>query len=376
MTLEKSLPSLQYYLPEAFERERRAIFCREWFCVGREEDIPGPNGVQLVDVVGESILLVRTKEGELKAYYNVCRHRGARLCGSDEKWKVTLRGGVTAAGTLRCPYHQWTYSLDGKLLGAPFLEESAGFRKEEFSLYPVGVETWGGFIFLNLSPQAGSDNRALPAQLGRKPEKFTRYPLRDLRTAKRIFYDVASNWKIVLENFNECYHCGGVHPELCNVVPAFRQGGSNLDWERGIPHRPGAYTFTTTGTTTRQPFAGLNEDEKVLHLGEHLPPNLLLSVSCDHVAAFFVWPLGPERTRIECRFLFHPQEMQKSDFDPLDAVEFWDLVNRQDWAVCERVQQGLRLRVHEFGYYAPMEDDSLDIRHYVNERIGSLPWNA
>jgi glycine betaine catabolism A len=174
-----------------------------------------------------------------------------------------------------------------------------------------------------------------------------------------------------MENYNECYHCGPIHPELCDLVPDFkRAGGSNLDWERGIPHRPGAYTFTTTGTTSRAPLPGLDADEKVRHNGELLYPNLLLSLSCDHAAAFLLWPQAPDRTRIECRFLFHPDEIAKPAFDPSDAVDFWDLVNRQDWTICERVQLGLKSRVHQFGYYAPMEDLAADIRRYVNKHLG------
>jgi Rieske 2Fe-2S family protein len=157
------------------------------------------------------------------------------------------------------------------------------------------------------------------------------------------------------------------------VVPAFRsKGGAGLDWERGIPHRDGATTFTRSGTTRRAPFPGLSEDERVLHKGEILYPNLFLSLSADHVAAFRLWPLGPERTRIECEFLFHPEEMARADFDPSDAIEFWDLVNRQDWLVCEEVQKGLRSRAHRVGYYAPMENPSLDVRRYVEERLGPV----
>jgi glycine betaine catabolism A len=371
-SLQRSLPSPYYYSPEIYAREKECIFCQEWFCAGREEDLPVNGSLAVLDVVGESILVARTKEGELKAHYNVCRHRGSRLCAEDQKWNVKLRGGLTTAATIRCPYHQWTYALDGTLLSAPFLTDAETFQKKEFSLYPVALETWGGFFFLNLSPgQPASADRTLFSQLDPAPERLKRYPLRDLRAAKTISYDVAANWKIVMENYNECYHCGPIHPELCDLVPDFkRAGGSNLDWERGIPHRPGAYTFTTTGTTSRSSFPGLDAHEKVRHTGELLYPNLLLSLSCDHVAAFLLWPQGPDRTRIECRFLFHPNEIAKTTFDPSDAVEFWDLVNRQDWTDCERVQLGLKSRVHEFGYYAPMEDLAADIRRYVDKRLG------
>jgi glycine betaine catabolism A len=203
------------------------------------------------------------------------------------------------------------------------------------------------------------------------PGRLRRYPLAELRVARRIEYTVAANWKVMLENYNECYHCGPVHPELCRLVPAFKQrGGAELDWERGIPHRDGAWTFTGSGTTNRAPFEGLSEDERVRHKGELIYPNLLLSLSADHVAVFSMLPHGPGSTTVVCEFLFHPVEIARPDFDPSDAVDFWDLVNRQDWSICESVQRGMSSRVFETGYYAPMESWSLDIRRYVRERLG------
>ena len=170
----------------------------------------------------------------------------------------------------------------------------------------------------------------------------------------------------MLENYNECYHCAGVHPELCRLVPAFKQGGgAELDWERGIPHREGAWTFTATGTTERAPFSGLDDDERTRHKGELIYPNFMLSLSAEHVAAFALFPRGPAKTTIVCDFLFDPAEMAKPGFDPSDVVDFWDLVNRQDWRICESVQAGMRSQAFRYGYYAPMEDASLDIRRYI-----------
>jgi Rieske 2Fe-2S family protein len=185
-------------------------------------------------------------------------------------------------------------------------------------------------------------------------------------------YEVQANWKVLLENYNECYHCGPVHPELCRLVPAFKQrGGSDLDWERGIPHREGAWTFTETGTTNRKPFEGLDEDERTRHKGELIYPNFMISLSADHVTAYTVWPRSPGRTRVVCDFLFHPSEIESSDFDPSDAVDFWDRVNRQDWAICENVQRGMQSRMFQHGYYAPMESASLDIRRYIKEKLAA-----
>jgi Rieske 2Fe-2S family protein len=275
---------------------------------------------------------------------------------------------------IRCCYHSWSYTFEGELRGTPFLRESDRFHKKDFSLFPIGVDIWGGFVFVNLKPQEAADEgRTLLQQLGTVPEEFKRYPLSKLRVARRIVYEVAANWKVLMENYNECYHCGGIHPELCEIVPDFKQaGGSNLRWDDGIPHREGAFTFTKTGTTNRAPFPGLSEEEKVRHKGELCFPNLMISLAADHVAAFLLWPLAPDRTRVVCSFLFHPDEISKSAFNPMDAAEFWDLVNRQDWAICERVQKGVSSRVHKFGYYAPMEDPSLDIRDYLIKRLGPI----
>jgi Rieske 2Fe-2S family protein len=369
MSLEPTLHRDHYLTPESFARERDAIFHREWFCVGREEEVPSPGDYLLLDVAGESLLLVRDREGTLHAHYNVCRHRGSQLVlGVDPKPSTAAFGasGSFASG-IRCPYHAWTYNLDGTLRTAPYLDEGDGLCKADLPLHPAAVESWGGFVFLRLTP---AGRGTLAEQLGGAPERVRRYPLNQLRMARRIRYEVRANWKVILENYNECYHCGPVHPELCRVVPAFRQkGGMELDWERGVPHREGAWTFTLSGTTNRKPFEGLNQDERTRHKGELLYPNFMLSLSAEHAAAFTIWPHGPGQTTVLCDFLFHPEEMGRSDFDPSDAVEFWDITNRQDWIICESVQRGMGSRVFERGFYAPMESLSLDIRRYLEERL-------
>ncbi len=368
--LEQTLPSSWYIDPAIYAREKERIFCREWFCVGREEQVPAPGDFRLLDVVGESILLVRNRQGTLRAFYNVCRHRGARLCRGDEAPTpgMAVQGGVIAGRFIMCPYHQWSYDLDGRLLAAPHVGEVPGFDQSAIGLYPVGVECWGGFIFLHLT---AGETHSLTGQLGDIPGRVQRYPLAELRIGRSIGYQVAANWKAICENYNECYHCGGVHPELCSVVPAFREaGGGGLDWSRGVPHRDGAYTFTHSGRTMRRAFPGLDADERTRHKGEVLYPNLFISLACDHVAAFVLEPRGPERTDITCHFLFEPHEMAKPGFDPNDTVEFWDITNRQDWSICESVQRGMHSRVHTHGYYAPMEDFNLDIRRYIRERLG------
>jgi Rieske 2Fe-2S family protein len=369
--LEPTLPAAFYLSDEIFALEKEHLFCASWMCVAREEQLPHCGDSLVIDVAGESILVVRNRQGELRSFYNVCRHRGAELCMpaeySGKSHGITPPGGVTSRGLIRCPYHSWVYDLDGSLVAAPHIEADA-LCKGEFSLYPVGVDTWGGFIFVHLTPQNAC---SLAEQLGAAIERTARYPLAALRIGQTIRYAIDANWKVLAENYNECYHCAGVHPELCDVVPAFRQnGGASLDWDRGIPHREGAVTYTRSGTTARAPFPGLNEDERVRHKGELIYPNFFLSLSCDHATAFQLAPKGPARTEITCHFLFAPEEIARDAFDPSDAIDFWDLVNRQDWLICERVQRGMGSRAYRTGFYAPMEDMSLDIRKYVLEKLG------
>lgn len=379
MTMEPTLERSHYLSPDRYAREREQLFAREWMCVGREEEVPEAGDYLLLEIAGERLLLVRGRDGALHAHYNVCRHRGSELVlGVDPKGRSGETGpgggavrpsGHFSSG-IKCPYHAWTYQLDGALRTAPFLEDGDGFCREDLPLFHAAVESWGGFVFLRLDAAAGGPS--LVSQLGGAVERVKRYPLAELRTARRITYDVAANWKVILENYNECYHCGPVHPELCRVVPAFKQkGGADLDWDRGVPHREGAWTFTMSGTTNRRPFSGLNEDELIRHKGELLYPNFMLSLAAEHAAAFTLWPRGPGQTTVICDFLFHPEEMARPDFDPMDAVEFWDITNRQDWVICESVQRGMSSRVFTRGFYAPMESLSLDIRRYISDRLPS-----
>ena len=344
---------------EVFELERQRIFNAQWFCVGRAEQLANRGDYLLVSVVGESIIVVRARADTLRAFYNVCRHRGSRLLAA-------CSGHID--GAIVCPYHAWSYNLDGGLRAAPFVRFDEGCPKENFSLVPVHLEEWGGFIFLNLAERPAQSVRE---QIGPVAERLSRYPLHDLRRGAQRVYDVRANWKILVENYNECYHCGPVHPELCALVPAFRQnGGASLEWNDGIPHRAGAWTFTASGTSTRAPFPGLSEREKTHHKGEVVYPNLWLSMAAEHVAAFTLWPIEPGLTRIVCDFLFHISEIEKPGFDPSDVVQFWDVVNRQDWERCESVHDGMGSRGFRGAFYAPMEDPSLDIRRYLEKHLG------
>ena len=311
-TLQPALPKQHYVDPAAFAVERDRVLAHEWYCAGRvvELGLDRPGRLAVLDVLGESVLVTRTRDGGLAGHYNVCRHRGSQLFPAGPDDPVP---SVQDAKAIRCPYHSWTYDLDGTLLRAPHTEDVEDFDATSFGLRPVGVDVWAGFLFVHLTPGSA---RPLVEAIGPAAERLVRYPLGDLVVGQTLHYDVAANWKLVAENYNECYHCAGVHPELCRLVPAFARGGQSLEWESGIPHREGAWTFTATGTSERAPFPGLDEAERVRHKGELIYPNLMLSLSADHVAAFVLSPLAADRCRIECQLLFAPDEVDEAVVRP------------------------------------------------------------
>jgi Rieske 2Fe-2S family protein len=353
--LQAALPRSVYVDASVWDDERERLFARQWCCVARTEDVAHAGDWRRVELAGESLVLVRDADATLRGFYNVCRHRGAQLVPSDGAEHGQVRS------LIRCPYHAWAYGLDGALRHSPWLD---GIDREQFGLHEVALDTWGGFVFVHLD---ASPRRSLAEQLGAIPERCRRYPLAELRRGHRAVYEVAANWKLIAENYNECYHCGPVHPELCELVPDFRSGGGGLQWEDGIPHRDGAWTFTATGTSSRAPFPQLDDAERTRHKGELVYPNLLLSLAAEHVVAFRLSPEGPARTTIVCDYLFDAAEVERATFDPSDVVSFWEVVNRQDWAICESVQRGISSRCFTGGWFAPMEDDSLDIARWYRE---------
>jgi len=377
---EATLPYTCYVNETIFALERQHIFLKEWTLVAREEEIRGPGDSLVLDVYGESIVLLRNLEGRLRGFHNVCQHRGTRICPAAKEAatgdRISLKGGVVDKRAIVCPYHAWSYDLNGQLTHAPHMAAAKDFNIADIRLHSVAVESWAGFVFINLATSSCPDFGKMVAPFN---NTYQRYPLAKLRTGHRIQYTVNANWKVLCENFNECYHCGPVHPELCKVVPAFGQnGGVGLDWEKGIPHRDGATTFTKSGISNRRTFPGLNESEMTRHLGDLLYPNMFISLSSDYVVVCMLQPKSANTTIIDCYFLFEPYAMDQPEFDPSDAYEFWDVINQQDWAICERVQQGMSAVVHTTGYIggtekgmlSPMEDWSLDIKHYVLARIG------
>jgi len=361
-----TLPGRYYYDPAIYEMELERIFSQMWVCVGRADAITGAGAYEVVTVGRESIIVVRGRDDVLRAFLNVCRHRGARLC-NEASGKLK--------GSIQCRYHAWTYGLDGRLIGAPNVLSDEQFERALFGLLPVALEVWEGLVWLNL----GDDPASIADQLNEPIIErfggyaaFARYDVGNLKVGKRIAYDMQANWKLVLENFMECYHCGPMHPEFCRLLPGYKTGDVS-DYVNGeaVSLAENVEAFTITGKASRPPLPGLLQEDLRHYYGFVLQPNVLLNLLHDHVVMHWLIPNGPGRTVIMCDWLFDPQVMARADFDPMDAVEIFDIVNRQDWEVCELTQLGMGSKAYRSGgVYVPEERHIRAFADFVLERVG------
>ena len=360
-----TLPGRYYYDPAIYEMELERIFSQMWVCVGRADAITGAGAYEVVTVGRESIIVVRGRDDVLRAFLNVCRHRGARLC-NEASGKLK--------GSIQCRYHAWTYGLDGRLIGAPNVLSDEQFERALFGLLPVALEVWEGLVWLNL----GDDPASIADQLNEPIIErfggyaaFARYDVGNLKVGKRIAYDMQANWKLVLENFMECYHCGPMHPEFCRLLPGYKTGDVS-DYVNGeaVSLAENVEAFTITGKASRPPLRGLLQEDLRHYYGFVLQPNVLLNLLHDHVVMHWLIPNGPGRTVIMCDWLFDPQVMARADFDPMDAVEIFDIVNRQDWEVCELTQLGMGSKAYRSGgVYVPEERHIRAFADFVLERV-------
>jgi glycine betaine catabolism A len=339
-----TLPARYYTDPEHFRSELQSFYGQSWVCAGRADTIPNPGDYFVREVAGESIIVLRDAEAKVRAFYDVCRHRGTRLCGEPE-------GNFGRA--IRCPYHAWTYALDGRLLGAPHMEAD-GFRREDYPLNAVHTALWEGHIFVHL----GQDPQPLEAQLGDLPQKFANWRMEELRLYRRIVYDQKANWKLFILNYSECLHCPPVHPDLNRLTDYL--GADNDPPMPGyiggaMGFRSGAESMSFDGKKRRDFLPGLNENERRQVCYYAIYPNLLLSLNPDYMMIHTLWPKAANRTQIVCEFYFHPAEMAKPDFQAQDAIEFWDKINRQDWRIVEMSHAGIQSRAYTPGPYSHRE---------------------
>jgi Rieske 2Fe-2S family protein len=312
--------------------------------VGRDAAIPNTGDYFLREIGGESIVVVRDTAGDVRAHYNVCRHRGTRMC-------TVPQGNLER---IQCPYHGWTYGLDGRLFGAPYMDET-NFAREDYPLHSVETALWDGHLFLHL----GNAREPLLRQLGDLPEKFAPWRMRELRLHKRIVYEVKANWKLIILNYNECLHCPFVHPglnRLTDYAGADNESPTPTYIGGSMGFRDGAETMSADGKKRRDYLPCLSEEDRRRVHYYAIYPNLLLSLHPDYMMLHTLWPAAVDRTEIICEWHFHPLELAKSDFFADDAIEFWDTTNREDWRISELAQAGIQSRVYTPGPYSPRED--------------------
>ena len=349
----KTLPQQYFVSEKIFEEERTKIFARQWVLVGHQSQIANAGDYFTAQVADESLIILRDQRSSIRGFYNVCRHRGTRLCQDSS-------GQIRA---IQCPYHAWTYALDGRLIGAPHMDEVPGFDKADYSLHAVDLALWEGFIFVNLAGQNASTERggyiSLEEWFAPLAEKFTHWNLPKLRSARRIEYDVRANWKLIFENYSECYHCPGVHPALSKLTPydSAENDLSEGPFLGGFMRITKGRSLSMSGNACALPVGDIKAEDHARVFYYSIFPNMLLSLHPDYVMVHQIWPKSPERTRILCDWFFHPDASGVSDprYNPDDAIEFWDMTNKQDWHVCELSQQGIASCTYEPGPYSPRE---------------------
>ncbi|HEX9762503.1 MAG TPA: aromatic ring-hydroxylating dioxygenase subunit alpha [Acidimicrobiia bacterium] len=335
----RTLPAAAYTSEEVFAWETENISRSTWVCVGRLDELVSPGQIRAIEVAGESVLLARDPEGSLTAFSNVCRHRGHELAPVGEAIDAKL---------IRCPYHSWSYRFNGELRAAPTFTQTPGFDMTEYPLMGIGVTDYLGWVWVDLSGEA----KPIGEHYGNLAEKAAPFETERLVTAATHSYVVDANWKIIVENYNECYHCSTIHPELCEVSPP----ESGLDhqptgiWCGGtMALKPHAVTMSLDGASKGVNFRGIDETtaRQVWYLT--VTPNLLLSMHPDYVMTHRLTPLSTGQTHIECAWLFPPEAFELDGFDPAYAVDFWDITNREDWTACENVMKGVRQRGYRPG---------------------------
>lgn len=345
----EGLPRAAYLDRGWFDREMATIFARHWVLAGRLCDL-APGTMRRVRVGAAEAILCRTPDGAVSAFHNSCRHRGAELC----------RAGVEPLGRLvTCPYHAWAYAArDGRLVATGHAVPTADFRREEHGLVPLSLRLWAGFVFLSAVPEPPELRADVPLST------LDNWPMEGLVTGHRHEAELACNWKVFWENYSECLHCPGIHPELCEMVPVYGRGimaaSEAPDWVPGEPAgpnlRPGAESWTPTGAACGPAFTGLTEAERQAgHAFVTLWPTAYVVAHVDHVRSVRLLPLGPGRTRLIAEWHFPPATLARPGFDAAAVAGFARTVLEQDAAAAGMNQRGIASPAFERARLMPEE---------------------
>ena len=346
----------RYFDARQYAREMQRIWHRNWVYVGRSSEVRERRAFRTFELGDQRVLLVRDQEDVLHGFHNTCRHRGAALCTED--------AGMLRSGAIVCPYHAWAYSLRGELLRTSSRRHAEGFDAADHPLYRIGVREWRGFIFVALN-DAPAFERLFDLPL----DRLDAWPLEELAVGHVLLKQIRCNWKIFWENYNECLHCPGVHPQLSNLVPLYGRGlleeRDDPEWQsHGADSDPrfkgglrgGAATWSSDGRVTGVPFEGLSAaDRRLGHVYMTALPSMFIVGHADYVRVVGLRPLGPELTELRVEYLFSPATLATPDFDMENIVSFTNRVMTEDARICELNQRGLRAAPHARGVLMPEE---------------------
>jgi Rieske 2Fe-2S family protein len=364
-SLVPTLPGSAYTDPTLFSLEQERIFEQSWTCVALAADLAAPGAFRTVTVGRESVVLVRGRDGAVRGFLNVCRHRGAALC-TEESGQLRRH--------LQCPYHAWTYALSGELIAAPNLTSMPDVDRAAYGLHSVSLREWLGYVWICLAPDPPSFEADVigdvVARLG-DVDAIDRYDVAALALGRRVRYDVAANWKLIVENFMECYHCATIHPELTELLPEFADGyAAQYYVGHGAEFAADAQGFTVDGRAGAERLPGLAEDQDRRYYAITIKPQVFVNLVPDHVIVHRMTPLAPDRTVVECDWLFAPATLQNPGTDIDASVELFHRVNVQDFDACERTQPGMASRAYRAGgVLVPSEHHIGEFHRWVAARL-------
>ena len=361
-----------YYLDAAHhQRELQAIWYRNWVYVCRGDEIAAPRAYRVVTLGDQQIIVLRDEQGDLQAFHNTCRHRGSQL--------LAEASGTLRSDALTCPYHAWKYDLRGKLQRIPSRQRPADLNTACLSLYPVHVDQWRGFVFINLSADTPTPLQASFDQ----PRALANWPLETLQVGHSLRKSLACNWKIFWENFNECLHCPGVHPELSKLVPLYRQFLMEVQddphWQTRLDQDPAfkaglaadMETWSADGKLVAPAFAELSPEEQAAgHTYVASLPTGFIVAHADYVRMVSLLPLDATTTELQVQWLFAPEALANPGFDAAAAASFAEMVVMQDARVCEINQRGLRALPHAAGVLMPEEYEVHEFQQWVLQQLG------
>jgi Rieske 2Fe-2S family protein len=356
--LRTNLPREYFVLQRVFDQETEYIFARNWICVGHLSEFAEAPSYKVVQIGSYNIVVTRPKGDEVYAFHNVCRHRGARLCNEPQ--------GAIKSGSITCRYHAWTYDTQGRLIGAPNMADQEHFNREDFPLLPVAAACWNGFVMLNLKPDAAN----FPDDYEPLLERLANWTRVELQLIETLHYKVRCNWKLLFQNYSECYHCPTVHPML-NCLTPYRSSTNDLTSGPflGGPMElaPGFDTVSQDGRLVSKRFPDLTEMQRSRVFYYTVFPTLFVSAHPDYIMVHLLTRRERSMTDVTCHFLVPRSDNTATNVDLSRATTLWDEINRQDWEMCELTQLGAESPAFRPGPYSTLEPMVYAFdRHYLN----------